>query len=314
MKKITVIVAGALLVIAGSARAQLSVRLQCERDTFLLYEAVQVGLELQNYSGRTIELTSEGGKSWLSFVVTDESGNMVAPTDEPMPKDSVLLPAGETRWHMVDLLPLYELRRRGNYKVQAYIASRGITAITRPVRFTLMQGRELGSVTRGLPPRVGETDQYRTYVLLTRSTQEGNLLYVLVRDDANQRVFEMIPLGKYLPTMKPVTKLDREGTFHVLLQNGPRAFAYAAITSEGRLHEQKGFTDYMSLPELIEQNGEIRVVGGEQVYPKLERILEEEEETPPPPPPPPKKRPWWKIWGSWSSAPNTNAPALKKKP
>jgi hypothetical protein len=306
----TLAAAAVLLLMAatGSGHAQMNVRLQMEQDTFLLYEAIPVVLMVQNYSARTIELAGTDGKPWLSFLVTDENGNMIGATDVPVANESVLIPSGQTVGYSVDLLPHFQLRHRGNFRVQAYISARGISTHTTPVRFTIMRGRELGSLTRGLLGQPGEREQYRTYVLVARAMQSGDHLYALVRDDANERVFELVSLGRFTPTVKPVMMVDQEGAMHVLFQGGPRAFGYARITSEGQVQERKVLSDYQSTPELVAKEGEINVVGGEQVFPKVERILTEEELNPAPPPPLVKKKPWWKFWGS-----STNSAPAKGK-
>jgi hypothetical protein len=298
----------ALVAATGTSHAQINVRLQTAQDTFLLYEAIPVILAIQNFSARTVELTGEDGKPWLSFLVTDESGNMVGQTELALPATPVLIPAGQTIAHTIDLLPYFQLRARGNFKVQAYISARGTVANSQPLRFTIMHGREIASVTKGLQMADGEKDQYRTYVLMARAMHSGDQLYALVRDDDNGRVFEMVMLGKYTPSVKPSMMVDREGSVHVLFQGAPRSFGYARITSEGRVFERKIFSDYRSSPELVQNEGEVSVVGGEQVYPKIERILTEEDLNPQPLPPIVKKKPWWKFWGSST----TNAPTKSK--
>ena len=265
MRKITALFVLGLLVLTGSSvRAQLSVRLQTEQDTFLLYEPIPVILAIQNFSGRPIELSAQVNNPWLSFVVTDENGNIVDRTKVPVPNDSVLIPVGQTVGHRVDLLPLYELRRRGSFRVQAYITGKGLSAASQPLRFTIMHGRELSAVTMGLPPTEGARDQYRTYSLQAHATQDGERLYALVRDDANQRVFELISLGNFVSTVKPDMRVDREGGCHVLFQSAPRMFGYALITSQGRMSERKVFSDYQSTPELVLRDGVVKVIGGEQ--------------------------------------------------
>jgi hypothetical protein len=310
MRKLSVLIALVVLAATPGTRAQLRVKLSAEQDIFLLYEAIPVTLEIQNFSGRTVELAGEGGKTWLNFVVTDEHSNIIPPTKESMPNETLLIPAGETVSRSVDLLPLYELRQRGFFKAQAYVTSGSVSAMSQPFVFSLMRGRELASVTKGLPPQEGEPEQYRTYSLVMRTLPEGDLLYAMVRDDANDRVFELTQLGKSLSTMKPEFQVDRDANFHALFQSGPRAFGYARISSNGRLLERKVFSDYISTPALSAKDGVVTVTGGEQVFPKVEHIMTEDELNPPPPPPPVKKKPWWKFWGSSSST--TNAPAPKK--
>ena len=96
----------------ANAVAQLSVQLRAEKDTFLLYESIRVAIGIRNFSGRTIQLENSGDRSWLSFMVVSESGNLVDSVGKPDTQEPVLIPGGETVSRTIDILPLYN---RKNY-------------------------------------------------------------------------------------------------------------------------------------------------------------------------------------------------------
>src|ERR1043165_8993746 len=138
----SLLVAGA---IAGQAQAQLSVQVKPEKETFLVYESIPLTVQVRNYSGRTIELMGEADKPWLSFVVADESGSMMPAIAAPKADEPVLIAPGQTVSRTIDLLPLYDIRTRGGYRVQARVIGADSSVISPPVALTVINGREIWS-------------------------------------------------------------------------------------------------------------------------------------------------------------------------
>ncbi len=212
-----------LTALTANAVAQLSVQLRVEKDTFLLYESIRVAVGIRNFSGRTIELENSGDRSWLSFMVVSESGNLMDSVGKLDTQEPVLIPSGETVSRTVDILPLYDLRERGTYQVQAVVTVNGVESVSTPVRLTIVNGRELWSQTAGLPTKENAPDEYRTYSLVARSSAQEELLHICVKDEAHQVIYGLIPLGGFLSLTPPQARVDREGQLHVLYQTGPRA-------------------------------------------------------------------------------------------
>lgn len=279
---------------AGGLRAQISVQLRVDKEFFLLYEAIPVVVSLHNMSGRTIQLEGTTERSWLNFNVVEENGTAVRVLGRLNTEQTVLIPSGQTVSRTVDLLPLYELRTRGNYRVEAQVSPGGVQVNSMPVKFTVIQGRELWKRTVGLPSLDGGKDEYRAYSLLAHQTEKGDILYVSVKDDPPRLVYGVIQLGMFLSLMQPVVELDRDAHLHVMYQNGPRSFGYVEVDPRAKVLQRAAYSNHMSKPRLVNTNGAVAIQGGEQIYPKQERILTEEEvNPPPPPPPPPKKKSWW---------------------
>lgn len=288
-----------LLNLTGAMAAPLSVQLRCDKDTYLVYEAIPVVVSLHNYSGRTIQIDETDQRSSLEFVVTSESGQMIPAFGRPRFGQPVIIPSGQTVSQTINLLPLFELRQRGTYRVRAVVRSETGIVESSPVRFTLINGRELWSQVVGLPVSDNEPEQYRTYVLVAGRGQRGDTLYVSVRDDPHSTVYSLVPLGDFLSTLQPQARVDHSGNLHVLFQNGPRSFGYVQIDPFARPVTQAAYSDFSSTPTLTVGDGEVSVTGGEQTYPKVERIMTDRELNPPPPSPPPKsKRRWWWPFGS----------------
>ena len=296
------LVLATLLPVAG-VHAQLTVRVRMLEDTVLTYESIWINVSIRNYSGRTIDLRPGGEKPWLNFVITDENGSLVRAVGSAMVEGQTLIPPGETVTRAIDLLPLYDLRARGGYRVRARVISDLATVESEPARFSIINGRDVTSQTVGLPPKGSGPDEYRKYSLFVKQGPErGAKMYLCVQDELHQLIYGMLPLGNYLPLVEPEMRTDRDGDVHVLFQSGPRAFVYAHVTAAGKALQRTVYSDMMSRPQLVAQNRIVSVRGGEQVYPRTERVMTEEELNPPPPPPPPKKKHWW-----WPFGPSTNA-------
>jgi len=280
--------------VTGRLHAQLNVQLQADKDFYVLYEAIPLVVSLHNNSGRTIQLDGTTGQPWLTFLVNEQNGGAIRAVGRINTTQTALIPAGQTVNRTVDIVPLFELRSHGNYRVQAEVNANGISAVSTPVKFTILQGRKLWSQTVGLPSVEGDKDEYRTYALLAHRTERDERLYISVRDDPAQIVYGVVPLGMFLPIFQPYAQIDRDAHLHVIFQNGPRSFAYIEADPRAKIIQRAAFSDYMSRPRLLDDKGVITVTGGEQIYPKMEHILTDAELNPPPPPPPPKKKKsWW---------------------
>ena len=281
--------------LATNALAQLAVQIRLPQTTLLVYESIPVAVNIQNFSGQPIQLTDTGDARWLKFLVTDEFGSTVPVTGTFAASEPVTLAPGKAVTQTIDLLPMFALRSRGLYRVQASVHSPAGSAVSTVLDFMLMQGREIWTQTVGLP---GATNEYRNYALVTRRDGNAELLFASVREDLAQAVYSLVPLGELLPTGAPQVRLDQQGHLHVLFQNGPRSFGYVHIDPAAKVLVRAAYSNFATWPELATKDGAVTVVGGEQTYPKAEHILSDDELKPPaaePVKPLPKKKPWWQI-------------------
>ena len=287
-----------LLSLTGVKAAPLSIQIRCEKDTFLVYEAIPVTVSIHNYSGRNVQIDEGDQQSSLDFVVSTEAGQLIRSIGRPSVGHPVLIPPGQTVSQTYDVLPLYELRERGTYRIHAVLQTAAGSFQSPPLTITLLNGREIWTRVVSLPARDGETEQYRTYALLARRGPRGDTLFVSVRDDVHSTAYSLVALGDFLPTFGPQVKVDGGGNLHVLFQNGPRSFGYVQVDPVARPVARAAYSDFTSRPRLVDdKDGNITVTGGEQTYPRVERVLTEEELNPRPPPPPKPKRRWWWPFG-----------------
>jgi hypothetical protein len=285
--------------LTAAMAAPLGVQIRCEKDTYLVFEAIPVTVSLHNYSGRNVQIDESAQQSSLEFVVSTEAGQLIRAFGRPSLGHPVMIPPGKTVSQTIDLLPLYELRERGTYRIYAVLRNSAGTFQSPPVTVTLLNGRELWTQVVGLPGRDGEPEQYRTYTLLGRRGPREDGLYVSVRDDVHSTAYSLVALGGFLPTLELQARVDGGGNLHVLFQNGPRSFGYVEIDPIARPITRAGYSDFTSRPTLVvDKDGKVTVTGGEQTYPKVEHVMTGEELNPRPPSPPPKpKRHWWWPFG-----------------
>ncbi|HXI82925.1 MAG TPA: hypothetical protein VNL17_02405 [Verrucomicrobiae bacterium] len=299
------------LIVPWSAHAQISVQLTMERDTLILFEAVPVVVNVRNFSGRTIELADDNQTSWLSFLISDEASATISPVGKQLAFDPVKIAPGRTVSITVDLLPHYDLRQRGTFTVRAVVDGGSRHALSPPVKFTIIKGREVWKQTVGLPVAAGETNEdYRTYALLSRRAEHNEVLYASVQDDPHELVYGMVPLGETISVGEPSAMIDKAGHLHVLFRSGPRSYSYAEVDPDAKVLNRAVYSDVLSVPHLVtDADGTVVMRGGEQTYPRVERVMTDQELRPPPPPPqekPPKKK-WWWPFGTNKTATNTNA-------
>jgi hypothetical protein len=318
----------ALLAVPSGVRAQVTVQLKMERDTLILFESIPAVVTIRNFSGRTIELANQGETHWLNFLITDEAGASLSPVGNTFTTEPIKVEPGRTQSVSVNLLTHFDLRQRGVFTARAVVEAAGVQAVSLPARFTIINGREIWRQTVGLPLAEGETNQqYRTYSLLLRRSSYDEVLYTAVQDEPHDLVYGMIPLGDLIALGNPTVKVDGIGHLHVLYRSGPRAISYDEINPDAKIVKRLVYSDVMSVPQLVAQDdGVVTVQGGEQVYPRVERVMTDEDLQPPPPviPKPKKHKHWWWPFGPKVSQPATtnsvataatnNAPATNVGP
>jgi hypothetical protein len=298
----------ALLAVPSAVRAQISVQVKMERDTLMLFESIPAVVTIQNFSGRTIELANQGDTHWLSFLITDEAGASLAPVGDVFTTEAIKVEPGRSQSISVNLLTHFDLRQHGVFTTRAMVEADGAHAVSPPVKFTIINGREIWRQTVGLPLAEGETNQqYRTYTLLLRRSSYDEVLYAGVQDEPHGLIYGMISLGGFINLGNPTAKVDGVGHLHVLYRTGPRSISYDEIDPDAKIVKRLIYSDVMSAPQLMAQeDGVVTVQGGEQVYPRLERVMTDADLRPPPPviAKPKKHKHWW-----WPFGPKTTQPA-----
>ncbi len=269
------------LSVVPAGQAQVQVHVKMERDGFLLYEPIPVAVGIQNFSGRDLELANQGGTPWLEFTVTDEHGQMIGAAGKADTTAALVVPAGRTVARTVDLIPLFDLRQRGTFRVQARIRGGGVVVVSSPVSFSVGSGRELWRQTVGVRGAEKVDDQSRTYTLLTHRESEYDVIYAGVQDESRQLVYGMLRLGRYVVLGEPEARTDGAGHLHVLYCTAPHSFAYAHIDPQAKIVDRAAYSDVVTLPRLTtDAEGRVAVRGGEKTFPREKRAQAGDTNTP----------------------------------
>jgi len=252
------------LVLPSLSQAQVSLQLQMPRESFLLYEAVPVSLTIRNVSGRPVSLRDSADMGWLQFLIHDTDGVQV-PVIGKFRLEPLTLGPAQSVTRTFDLLPLYDLRSRGAYRVRASVRPSGVAVISAPVLFHIVTGREVWSETVALAGETNAPSEYRTFSLVTRRDPRYETLYVGVKDLSNATVYGMLPLGMCIGTMDLEARVDKDAHLHVLYRNAPHSFGYVEIASDAKAVHYEGYTEWLSKPCLsTSTGGVVSVVGGEK--------------------------------------------------
>jgi len=81
----------------------------------------------------------------------DEAGSTISPVGKQLPFDPVKIAPGRTVNITANLLPFYDLRQHGTFIVRAVVDGGGVHALSPPIKFTIISGREVWKQTVGLP-------------------------------------------------------------------------------------------------------------------------------------------------------------------
>jgi hypothetical protein len=277
--------------IGTQVQGQIALQLSMEREHFLVYEDIPLIVTVHNLSNRPVKLVNhEDGRSWLEVQVFRGEADLIKVIRPVTIDDELVVPPRQSLSRLINLTPLYDLRSRGLFRVQAMIQAGDITAASPVLEFSLMNGREIARQLVGVSGATTAEDGMRVYSLQVRQTADHGFLYVCVRDDDKGMVYAMLPMGLYIPLEPPMTMVDRDTNLHVMLRSGPRQMGYAKIDAYGRILDRAIYSDDGSSPGLVRaQEGSVRVQGGEKIFPREERVMTTEELNPTPPPPPGQK-------------------------
>ena len=252
------------------ALAQMDAEIGLERDNLLLYEPIRLLVQLTNLSPDPLDLSRlSGEKPWLEVFIARPDDTAVSRTEKPWVPPSAILIPGQKRTLATDLLPVFQVREPGSYRIHVRVLFGGRTVTSRVLKFTVERGTSVWQQQVILPPDPKATPprpRVRLYSLLVHLTGQTRDLFVRIQDPKEDRVFCTTHLGPFVNSSDLGAKVDREGGLHVLQRAGARIFRYSHFTATGKPFPQRLFSDMGSSPRLASLgNEDVEVVGGEEV-------------------------------------------------
>ena len=264
MKHTAALICAIVITIATlpQAKAQVIVRLELSKSSYIINEPVKATIYITNNAGRELTLSSENGRPWLDFNISSR-GRPVYPARR-INYGAAIIPAGQTVARSVSLNVSYALEKMGSYTCQAYIKMPGSSTdgfASNRAHFTVTKGRVEWSQRIGVPDA---PDEIREYELLTFTGNRAMELFAHVTSTNRGQEIATIPLGKIISFRKPTGTLDAANNLHALYQVKPDLFGHSCITPSGVLkfttfHKRGASGD----PRLmIFADGEVRIAGG----------------------------------------------------
>lgn len=264
MKHAAALICAIVITIAAlpQAKAQVIVRLELSKSSYIINEPVKATIYITNHAGRELTLSNENGRPWLDFNISSR-GRPVYPARR-INYGAAIIPAGQTVARSVSLNVSYALEKMGSYTCQAYIKMPGSSTdgfASNRAHFTVTKGRVEWSQRVGVPDA---PDEIREYELLTFTGNRAMELFAHVTSTNRGQEIATIPLGKIISFRKPTGTLDAANNLHALYQVKPDMFGHSCITPSGVLkfttfHKRGSSGD----PRLmIFADGEVRIAGG----------------------------------------------------
>ena len=264
MKHAAALICAIVITIAAlpQAKAQVIVRLELSKSSFIINEPVKAIIYITNHAGRELTLSNENDRPWLDFNISSR-GRPVYPARR-INYGAAIIPAGQTVARSVSLNVSYALEKMGSYTCQAYIQMPGSSTdgfASNRAHFTVTKGRVEWSQRVGVPDA---PDEIREYELLTFTGNRAMELFAHVTSTNRGQEIATIPLGKIISFRKPTGTLDAANNLHALYQVKPDMFGHSCITPSGVLKfttfHKRGSSGNPRL--MIFADGEVRIAGG----------------------------------------------------
>ena len=254
------------------ASAQLAIRLELSKSSYIVNEPIKATIYITNNAGRELTLRDQNGRPWLDFNISAR-GRGITPSRRTS-YGPVVIAVGETVARSVTLNTTYALGTMGNYMCQTYVqmpegGRNGF--VSNRVSFNVMKGRVVWTQRVGIPQA---PDEIREYELLTYTGNRSMELFAHVTSVNRNQEIATIPLGKIISFRKPTGALDGANNMHALYQIRPNMFGHSCVTPSGvlqftKFHKRGSSGD----PRLTRfASGEVVVAGGVVYDPVAEEI------------------------------------------
>jgi hypothetical protein len=242
--------------------AQVTVKLQLERNSYLAGEPIPVGITLTNLTGQPLVFEGSKERPWIDFIVSSSRGVPLRPVGEPV-FGKVEVPAGKTVGRSVDLSRLYAFGELGNFSIYA------VVRLPHQRTEGFQSNRHLFTVSESPPrwsqrvgvPGTGKTHEYR---LIQFTGGRKSRLYVQVADARSGRPLRTHQLGDFVDFRKPTAKVDSSMNMHLLYMATPHFWGYARVAPDGEFLGRELYRPTATgHPSLVKgSNGEVGVSGG----------------------------------------------------
>jgi hypothetical protein len=243
---------------AYAAQAQVEITWSLEQNRTVLMEPIHATVRIANYSGHDLDLTPRGNAR-LGFDVEDQPTSTVPTTGSPLVKQAVIIPAGETREVVVNLLDAYRIVKGQSYMLKPVLEFDGVRFFGERLSLEVQPGIVLLTRDYGMPA----SGDARTVSLRLIHRELGDRVFFRIDNSSTGFCLGVYELGRVIRFFVPCLEQDRDGVFHVLHQSGPDRFVHSAFDFDGI---SRGVTIYAAEVGKIrlvrDENGAVEVTGG----------------------------------------------------
>lgn len=242
----------------GIAQAQIEIAWSLNQNRTVLMEPILATVRIANYSGRDLDLTPRGNAR-LTFDVEDQPTSTVPITGNPLVKQAVIIPAGETREVVVNLLDAYRIVKGQSYMLKPVFEFDGVRFFGERLSLEVQPGlvlltRDYGMLSSG---------DARSVSLRLIHREPGDRLFFRIDNSSTGFCLGVYELGQVIRFFTPCLEQDRDGLFHVLHQSGPDRFVHSVFDFDG---VPRGVTIYGAQVGSIrlerDESGAVLVTGG----------------------------------------------------
>ena len=255
---------GLAFMLSSHLQAQISVRVQMEKKTFVSYEHVKAIVSITNRSGRPLRLASTRNRSWIEFDVKRNGKELTASRNSL--HGTTIVNTGATVQSSFDLSQSFGLTTPANYSIKATVHVDEQSAAFRSNNsfFTVNKGLSIFRSRYGDP---SDPSKIREYNVIS-SQDEKSYLYIQVREPLKDKILNTYQLGEYLRFRKPQFQVDRHNHLHTLFPFSPDLWAHIQIGPDGQVLGREYVKAADSTPGLAtDRNGSVVVLGASKYDP-----------------------------------------------
>ena len=265
------IAAGALMLLAAELTADVVMRLELNRETFMQFEPVVAVLTMRNTSGQVLVFGTEPEfKGYLEIELTDIAGRPLPGSGTKFDLKGLMLRSGADQKIRINLSGKVDVTKCGNYRVRLILGHPMLRdeyeSNTR--QFEVSTGRVFWQRRFGMPKlgdghEAGTPPPLRSYTVKNLWDGAHLYYYLLVEDDEN--IYAMKRIGEVTNRDRASCEMDMLNRLHVLLPLQPKIFQYQVFDWTGNRELNKVYKSSKSVPFLFRDatTGEVGVLGGE---------------------------------------------------
>ena len=258
------------LLLATKLSAQFETSLTVNKDTYITYEALEATITITNRSGADVVMGGPNDLPWLSFEITNPSGQPVPPMSLRS-EQNMVLKSGTTVSRKVMLSEHFSFSDYGTYGITAnvYHAPSQQYFTSNRARANFTDAKKFWSKNFGVPLGQRNAGQIRRYELCILRDLEHTNIYVKLIEEKTELKIATFSLGHCIMLADPQVTLDKENNLHVLFMAAPHIYAHVTVDTQGRITKREYHREILSnRPQLSAlANQSITVQGGEPYDP-----------------------------------------------